>query len=341
VMRVAIVGCGTVGRRAAEQLCRMQAVEVLTLVDSDANQAESVRRAVSMTSGVQVEVADDVLHLEPGSSPIAVLVATPAPHGPLAMQLSQRGIAVISTSDDLDDVRAMLSMNADPSLVGRIVVGVGFAPGLTDVLAKHGAASFDQVREVHTAKFGTAGPACARQHHFALAHESFDFRDGAWLQRPGGSGRELAWFPGQIGGADCYRAALPDAVLLQRLFPEATRLSARMAATRRDRLTARLPMLRRPHAEAQLGAVRVEVRGSIDGEERTLVLAGSARPSAITGAVAAIATRMVIADLTARSGADGNRAILSLGEYADPVPFLAELLEAGFRCERFEGTTER
>ena len=45
--------------------------------------------------------------------------------------------------------------------------GAGFAPGLTCVLAAHGAARFDQVDEIHVAKSGTGGPACARQHHRA------------------------------------------------------------------------------------------------------------------------------------------------------------------------------
>ena len=46
------------------------------------------------------------------------------------------------------------------------------------------------------------------------------------------------------------------------------RVTARVAASRRDRLTARLPMLRPPHPEGLIGAVRVEVRGGqgqVDG----------------------------------------------------------------------------
>ena len=35
----------------------------------------------------------------------------------------------------------------------------------------------------------------------------------AAVERAGGSGRELCWFPDPIGAVDCYRPALPDPLL--------------------------------------------------------------------------------------------------------------------------------
>jgi hypothetical protein len=99
----------------------------------------------------------------------------------------------------------------------------------------------------------------------------------------------LCWFPDPIGPADCYRAALADPVLLHRAFPQASRVSARVSATRRDRLTARLPMLAPPHAEGDLGAVRVEVRGALaDGARETIVVAAVGRTGDLAGTVAAL-----------------------------------------------------
>ncbi len=71
---------------------------------------------------------------------------------------------------------------------------------------------------------------------------------------------------------DCYRAALPDPVLLHHAFPGVGRITARMAATRRDRLTGPLPMLAPSHLEGGPGAVRVEVRGRRNGVEHVVVL---------------------------------------------------------------------
>ena len=48
----------------------------------------------------------------------------------------------------------------------------------------------------------------------SMKRPSIEWCDGQWVRRPGGSGRELVWFPEPIAGADCYRAALPDPILL-------------------------------------------------------------------------------------------------------------------------------
>ena len=180
---------------------------------------------------------------------------------------------MVSTSDAIVDVQALLDLDTEARERGvTVVVGGGFAPGLTCVLAAHAAAGFDEVDEVHVAKVGTGGPACARQHHRALGGMALDWRDGGWVHRPSGSGRELCWFPDPVGAEDCYRAALPDALVLVPAFPGVGRVTARLAATRRDRLTARLPMLRPPHPEGGPGAVRVEVRGRRGGSRDVTVL---------------------------------------------------------------------
>jgi hypothetical protein len=84
-------------------------------------------------------------------------------------------------------------------------------------------------------------------------------------------------------------------MLLHRCFPEVQRISAKVAATRRDRLTARLPMLRPPHVGGNVGAVRVEARGALAGGERRTVIAGaSGRAAGLAAAVCAAAARACI-----------------------------------------------
>ncbi len=332
-MRVAIVGCGTVGARAARQLMTVSGVDSLALFDADGDVSSRLHGVLGSTKAITTSAGvGSVLDHEVD----VVLVATPAPQADLVMQLTQRGNHVVSTTDAVSDVRSLLGLDEELRARGIcLVVGAGFSPGLTDVLSAHAATEFEVVDEVHIAKLGTAGPACARQHHAALSHESVDWRDGSWTSSPGGSGRELCWFPDPIGGADCYRAELPEALLLHRLFPDADRLTARMAATRRDRLTARLPMLRKPHAEAGPGAVRTEVRGRRDGVAGSVVLASMDRASVASGAVAALAVDAIANRKASRTGAGG------LSEFVEPVPFLTELARRGVKCARFEGTGER
>ena len=324
-MQALVVGLGAVGTRAARQLTSTDSVEKVILVAARPGRVQEVAASLGSTA-----VAGPA-STAPSPDADVVLLATPAGHqlAP-ALEMVGRGISVVTTSDSIDDVRGLLDLGPEAEARG-VTVGLGatFSPGLTCVLARFAAEGFDVVDEIHVSRLGTGGPACARQHHRALGTDAIDWRDGGWQTRPGGSGRELNWFPDPIGAADCYRAALPDALLLAPSFPGVGRITARLAATRRDRLTARLPMLRRPHPEAGLGAVRVEVRGRSSAGREIEILGAMDRPGVAAGAVAALATVEIGEGRVSGFGAAG------LAELVDGKPFLAELARRGVKSARF------
>lgn len=282
---VAVIGAGVVGGRVARQLAG-DGHEVLVF-----DRRSDLRRTVASTVGVSEIV--DLAELDPHRTPIVVL-ATTADQSELVAAFIDHGHHVVSTSDDVDDVRRIRHFG--PRAQARdvsFVVGAAACPGLTGLLARELSTRVDTLDEIHVAFHGTGGPECARQHHRALAGSALGWHDGEWLTRPGGSGRDLLWFPEPIGGKDCYRAALVDPILLHDVFPDVTRISARMSANRRDRLTARLPMLSPPHPEGGVGGVRVEIRGSKDGERVTEV-AGVAERTGIIAAAVASSTAAVL-----------------------------------------------
>jgi saccharopine dehydrogenase-like NADP-dependent oxidoreductase len=324
-MRVAVVGLGAVGTRAARQLASTDAVTEVVVRDDRAPRVEEV--AASLGHKVRAEVGPYASAPEGD----VVVVATPAGQQvELVRTVATRATPVVATSDSVDDVTSLLDLGPEAEARGvTIAVGAAFAPGLTCVLARFAAAQLDTVDEIHVARLGTGGPACARQHHTSLAGVAIDWRDGGWQRRPAGSGRELNWFPDPIGSADCYRASLPDALLLVPAFRGVGRVTARLAATRRDRLTARLPMLRPPHPEAGLGAIRVEVRGRAHDGIRVEVLGAMDRPGVAGGAVAALAAVELGQGRAGRSGATG------LAELVEPKAFLAELARRGVKAARF------
>ncbi len=323
-MRVLVVGAGAVGARAVRQLVESSDIDEVAVVDTDRVRAAAV---VESSGPKAVEGSDD-------GAADAVLIASPAgTHVEVARRHVAAGHAVVSTSDSIEDVRGLLDLDREARARGAVVVaGAAFSPGYSCVLARHGASTFDRVDEVHVARSGTGGPACARQHHAALTGQALDWRDGDWQRRAAGSGRELCWFPDPIGAEDCYRAELPDALLLVPAFPGVARVTARLAATRRDRFSAHLPMLRKPHPEGLVGAVRVEVRGSRAGASDVFVLGALDRPAVAAGATAALAVRWALGGRLA-VGAAG------LGVTADPVPFLNELVGVGIKAAAFEGST--
>ncbi len=324
---ILLIGAGAVGARAARQLVEADDVDEVVIVDPDAER----RAAVVHSTGNK---ATDGGGLADRSDVDAVLLSGPnGTHVSAARHHVALGRPVVSCADGIDDVQGLLELGADAEEQGvALVAGAGFSPGYTCLLARHAAGSFDQVDEIHVARSGTGGPACARAHHAALTGTAVDWRDGDWLRRRAGSGRELCWFPDPIGAEDCYRAELPDAFLLVPAFPDASRVTARLSATRRDRVTAHLPMLRNPHPEGLVGAVRVEVRGKRAGVQDVTVLGALDRPAVAAGAVAALAARWAVRGHLP-SGAIGLAAI------EDTVGFLTELAHVGIKAAAFDGGT--
>jgi hypothetical protein len=322
-----------VGARAARQLASSPEVADVVVVDRDARRAEDVARALgpgATARAAQLEALDGagaLLVAAPLEGPIGRARPSPLEHALRA------GAPVVTVTDRISEIEGLLALDARARATGAVVVaGAAMAPGLTDVLARWAAAGLDTVEEVHVAKAGTGGPSCARQHHRALGEEALDWRDGQWARRAGGSGRELVWFPAPIGGQDCYRAGLADALLLVPAFPGVRRVTARLAATRRDRLTAALPMLRPPHPEGEVGAVRVEVRGRRGTGRHAAVLGAGGPPAVVAGAVAAVTVLWAL-----RGDLAGPRAAGLAELVGDPAPFLAELARRGVTVEAFEG----
>jgi hypothetical protein len=322
------VGAGAVGARAGRQLVSFGTVDDLVVVERD----RALRAAVVESLGSPAREEDGV---SPSVGDVLLLAAS-VRQRPLVEQALENGAHVVSVSDALDDVKGLLDLDAEARERRlHVVAGAAFSPGLACVLAAHAASRFDHVDEIHIAKVGTGGPGCAHQRHRALGEDGADWHDGAWVRRRGGSGRTLCWFPDPVRAVDCYRGSFPEPLLLTSAFPGVQRVTARVGATRRDRLTARLPMLRRPHPEGGLGALRVEVRGRRGSGRDEYVLGAIDRPAVAAGAVAALAAAWIAEGRLTRYGAGG------LSELTEPTPFLASLAERGVKAAVFEGSSRQ
>lgn len=259
-----------------------------------------------------------------------VVLACAEPHAQLATMLLDEGISVVSVSDNVKDIMAMLELHDRArNKTARLVVGAACMPGMSGLLVSHVAKAFDVLDEVHVAVHGTGGPACAREHHDALSGRAFGWHDGEWIERPAGSGRELCWFPDPVASRDCYRFASAEPMLLQRVAPTLQRITARVSATRRDRLTARLPMLSPPHAEGGVGGLRVEARGVRNGVRHIEIVGMAEKVASVAAAVAAHTAHRI-------SGSEP-------GVYALGQPGLANgeilnaVLESGLTLHQFVG----
>ena len=268
-----------------------------------------------------------------GTSADVVVLAHPSPHVAWARTAIAGGHPVVSVSGVLDDVRQLCDLDDLARDAGvPLVVGAAQSPGLTDLVARFLAGQLASCDEIHLAVHGTAGPACAHEHHRALAGHAVALHDGVWITRRSGSGRELCWFPEPVGAYDCYRAELASPYLLGTVFPEVTRISARLSANRRDRLTAHLPMLTPPHPEGGVGAVRVEVRGTGGSGERVTLVAGIAELVGTTAAATAATFAVAALDGSLPAGV-----VTAADPRLDTRSLLEQVERFGVRLQEFTG----
>ena len=314
---VGLVGYGVTGRRIGAQLHDLK----IRLAVFDPAVSESPRWAIKVGDAADLAVTD------------AIALCHPHPHSQLAEEYLAAGVSVVSMSADINDVRALVDLDGLARSHGAaLIVGAAMSPGLTGLLADYLWRQLHVAEEIHIATHGTAGPACAVQHHDALGDTAIGWHDGYWIERPGGSGRELDWFPEPIGAKDCYRAAMPDPFLLHRMFPTAARISARVSGTRRDRLTARLPMLTPPHAAGDIGAVRVEVRGAAQDGARVTVIAGASGPTSQLAAAVTVACLQSCLTGQVEPGVH-----LVGGPTLDPPALLRRVVALGVRLQEYTG----
>jgi len=325
--KVGVLGSGVTGVRVVEHLRALGHTDILV---SDKVAARAQRLATSHSTDA-IRVA--AVTREELFECTVVVLAFGAPHAHTTTQLIQRGVSVVSLSDNVSDCMNLLALDAQAKEHKTvIIVGAASSPGVTGLLLRSMTDRFDTIDEAHVAMHGTGGPDCARQQHDALTGQSIGWHDNEWLRRPSGSGRELCWFPEPGGAYYCYRAELPDPVLLKKARPVLERITARVSATRRDRFTARLPMLAPPHAEGGMGAVRIEVRGNRGGS-RIVEIAGIAeRIAQLAGVVSAASAHAIATGVVTVHGAR------VLGEPELPNAALLELvLASGVRLHQFVG----
>jgi hypothetical protein len=265
-----------------------------------------------------------------GTEPGDVIVLThPESSVARAADLLDRGRHVMTTGESLAVSERLIASGREEA---SMIVGATMAPGLSGLIARHLAGQLDTVDEIHVAIHGTAGPACARAHHRSLSGLASTWRDGRWVDHVGGSGRQLCWFPEPVGAKDCYRARVSSPLLLHTAFPDASRLSFRRSARRRDRFTAWLPMLSPPHQEGGVGALRVEVRGADSDGGRQVLVAGVAELVGTAAAATAAAFATALADGLVPTGT-----VVPGDARLPTVEILRRIEQHGVRLQEFTG----
>lgn len=314
----AVDGCGEVGRLTALQILRQFPESRLTVIT---DRPSAVRPWFDRFPEVDVSTS------APTQLPDVVAVCRSSRrHAATVRFWRTRGVPVVSTTDDVDTIAGLLGTPG-----GLVVMGAACSPGMSCLLAKHAMSWYDSVSEVHVARYGSTGPSCHAMRARMIRLDSHELRDGEWVVRGVGTGRELCLFPLPIGPVDCYRARGAEPLLLHHAFPEVRRITSRIAVGRWERaaVLSKLPAARRRDRRF---AVSVEIRGLDNGIDTTTVLGIAANDAS---PVAVLVTELLDRVCAAAPGTLGDHAVGVAELSLTPKDLFASMSRQGLVIQRF------
>lgn len=314
----AVDGCGEVGRLTALEILRQFPESPLTVIS---DRPTAVRPYFQQFPQVEVSTS------APVQLPDAVAVCRSSRrHAATVRFWRTRGVPVVSTTDDVDTVAGLLGTPG-----GLVVLGAACSPGLSCLLARHAIGWYDSVSQIHVARYGSTGPSCHSMRGRMIRLDSHELRDGEWVVRGVGTGRELCLFPLPIGPVDCYRARGAEPLLLHHAFPQVRRITSRIAVGRWERaaVLSKLPSMRRRDRRF---AVSVEVRGALRGAEETSVLGMTAEDAS---PIALLVTELLSRIAQVAPGSLGDRAIGVPDLPFVPADLFASMSRRGLVIQRF------
>lgn len=262
----------------------------------------------------------------------------------------------VSLCDDADAAADALAHDEAARAAGvTVLTGLGWTPGLTNVLALRGAARLDKVTSITVAWAGSAaesGGAAVALHTLHIFNgKVVTFDGGRHMAVQAGTGSEAVHFPAPLGRVRVCHVGHPEPLTLPEQIPGVQSVSLKgglveptlhqlavltgrlgLARTHRMRtLLARLlvpliPVLSRlgPKRPAISGVV-VRVTGEKDGRPTTFESAATAPMTALTGVPMAVGALWMAQGRISRPGVLAPDA----PGLIDPEPFLQELTRRG------------
>jgi saccharopine dehydrogenase-like NADP-dependent oxidoreductase len=365
---IVLGGAGDMASRAVRELAAEPDVTALTVADQNLEAA----------SRLAAELGAKVTALQVDANDHQALVAAMRGHdaaasgiGPfyryeakVACAAIEAGVPYVSLCDDYDAAQAVLALDAEARAAGvTVLTGLGWTPGLSNVLARKAAEQFDQVDEINVAWGSSASDS---EGYAVILHTLHIFsglvpsyQKGRLVSVPAGSGKEEILFPPPAGTITCYHLGHPEPVTLPRFLPgrevrtvtlkgglaeqplnELAIWLARLRLTdtpaKKDILgqiiKATLPLLSKlGQAEVPSSAVRVDVDGWQDGVYRQVSYGAAAHMSEITGLPLAIGALMLARGEIHMPGVVAPEACIA------PDPFLAEMERRGVAIHDMTG----
>lgn len=364
---IALGGAGDMGSRAVRDLAEQEDVEEIMIADYNREAADGLAREIGTRCKSMKVDADDPSELARAIHGYDVAAGAIGPFYKYEYRVAkasvEAGVDYVSICDDYDAAGRVFELDEEARKNDVLVLtGMGWTPGLSNVLARKGADQMDEVEEIAVAWGGSASDSegYAVILHTVHIFTGFvpSFQNGRTKNVQAGSERERVLFPQPMGEIYVYHLGHPEPVTIPRFIPamtvtlkgglceeELNRIAiwlARLRLTGTDRRKDRmgkivksmLPALSRiGKPEKPISAIRVDVTGKKGGEVSSVTYGAADHMNNLTGVPLSIGALMI-----GRNKIDA-RGVMAPEGCVNADDFLGELAGRGVKVyegENFE-----
>lgn len=238
-MKIMVLGgAGDIGSGVVEALCSMN-IDTIVVGDLRYDAAKTVSESMK-SSGCNCEAAKvnaiDIESLRESSRGVDVVVNTIGPFYklgfPVARNLVRLGLNFVDVCDDYDAAEKILGLGSEAE--GSRVTGInglGWTPGLSNLLALHGSKSFGEVSAIDICWVGSAadskGLAVVMHLFHALIGRAPMYLGGSLSLVEAGSGGIEVQFPQPVGRLTLFYTGHPEPLTLPRYIKVRDRVTVR------------------------------------------------------------------------------------------------------------------
>ena len=352
---VVLGGCGDMGSHVVRELLAHSEATV-TIADYRLERAKELASELGERARAAFVDANDEFSLlsvlEGADAAVGCIGPFYAFAAKMAKAAVKAGVNYVDICDDYGPIEELFALDEAAKRAGvTVITGLGWTPGITNVLAKRGAEELDEVEEIKISWAGGAadstGLAVIMHVFYAIAGKVLTYKDGAWMEVPAGSEAEVVEFPAPLGRIRVFHCGHPEPLTIPR-YIKAKTVSLKGALTpdwnnKLADLFARLGLIGTPAKNARMARIihaieglfrmggiaasgaRVDVKGRKGGRQRTLSYSVVDRMGRLTAIPAAIGAQWLAEGRVERKGVFAPEGCI------EPAAFLAELSKRGIR----------
>lgn len=366
---IALGGAGDMCSFAVRDLARQEDVTEIMIADFDSDKASALAKELGAKCKSMKVDANNESELVRAIDGYDVAVSGIGPfykyEHKVARGALEAGVDYVSICDDYDAAESVLKLDERAKKKGvTILTGLGWTPGISNVLARMGADRLDDVEEIAVAWGGSASDS---EGYAVILHTIHiftgfvpSFQHGRKKMVQAGGDREKVVFPEPVGEMYVYNLGHPEPVTIPRFInvknvtlkgglseEELNQVArylnkARLTSTTRRKdimgktVKALGPLLfKLGQPDKPCSAIRVDVTGMKGGAWQHITYGAADHMNALTGIPLSIGALMLGRGFIAEKGVQAPESCV------DPGLFLAELGKRDVKVYEGEGFRDR